>query len=138
MIDVDYFKSFNDHNNHIAGDWALKRIAQLLAGNIRKIDFAFRYGGEEFMLALPETNKEKAIIVAKRLKEMIGNTKFLDKNILPTAHLTISLGIATLDEDVSTAQELITAADNCLYLSKELGRDRICILKENGERTEVT
>jgi diguanylate cyclase (GGDEF)-like protein len=137
IVDADHFKKFNDTNGHQAGDWALKRFAQIVAGSIRTVDYAFRYGGEEFAVILPETDKVGAIAVAKRFRLNVSLAKFLDSKAMPTAHMTASIGLATFPEDAKEAQELIHRADENLYAAKELGRDRICFLGIEGTRREV-
>jgi len=137
MIDVDHFKNFNDSQGHQAGDWALKKIAQILAGCVRLTDHVFRYGGEEFTIILPETDKRKSLIVARRLRITVATTKFLDKTALPTGHLTISIGIATYPEDAKDANQLIAKADECLYHAKQMGRDRICFVASDEHKIET-
>jgi diguanylate cyclase (GGDEF)-like protein len=137
MIDIDHFKNFNDVNGHQAGDWALKRIGQILSGGVRLIDKVFRYGGEEFTVILPETDNVGAIVVARRLRADVAIAKFLDKNALPTNHLTISIGLATYPDDAYEAKALIGKADECLYTAKELGRDRVSFVSADGTRKEV-
>lgn len=137
MIDIDNFKNFNDTNGHQAGDWALKRISQILAGGVRMIDQVFRYGGEEFAVVLPETDSVGAIVVARRLRADVAMAKFLDKKALPTNHLSISLGVATYPDDAYEAKALIGKADECLYTAKELGRDRVSFVGVDGTRKDV-
>jgi len=137
MIDVDHFKNFNDTQGHQAGDWALKKIAQILSGSVRFTDHAFRYGGEEFVILLPETDKVKAIIVAKRLRLLVANSKFIDKKALTTAHLTISIGLSGYPEDGKDPKALIAKADECLYRAKETGRNKICFTGPDGLQSEV-
>ncbi|MCM8795391.1 MAG: diguanylate cyclase [Candidatus Omnitrophica bacterium] len=137
MVDIDHFKNFNDTHGHQAGDWALKRIAQLLLGNIRSIDYIFRYGGEEFAIILPETNKINSLTVARRLRLAVSLAKFLDKKAMPNAHITISIGVANYPDDAEDINGLIAKADECLYHAKELGRDRICFLSVDDARKDT-
>jgi len=137
MLDIDHFKNFNDTNGHQAGDWALKRISQVLTGSVRLSDFVFRYGGEEFGVVLPSTDKVSSLTVARRLRLGVSASKFLDKKALPTCHLTASIGVASYPEDAEDVKALIAKADEQLYAAKQLGRDRICFLGIEGTRTEV-
>jgi len=134
MIDIDYFKRFNDSEGHLAGDWALKKVAQLIAGNVRGTDLVFRYGGEEFVVLLPETDKAGSVSVAQRIKNSVSRAEFLDSKIMPTRHLTVSIGIAVFPEDAQTSLTLIDKADSSLYAAKRLGRNRICFLSEGKEK----
>jgi len=133
MVDIDYFKKFNDIHGHLAGDWALKKASQVIVGSVRIPDMVFRYGGEEFAVVLPETYKPDAITVAKRIKANVSLTRFLDSKIMPTQHLTISIGACTFPVDAQNFQELIENADKYLYSAKRLGRDRICFSSEGKE-----
>ncbi len=130
MVDIDYFKKFNDTQGHLAGDWALKRISQVLMGSIRIPDMVLRYGGEEFAVVLPETNKSNAIVVAERIRTNVSVTRFLDSGFTPTQHLTVSIGVCTFPVDAQNLQEVIENADKHLYSAKRLGRDRICFSSE--------
>ncbi|MBW2183776.1 MAG: diguanylate cyclase [Deltaproteobacteria bacterium] len=133
MVDIDYFKKFNDTQGHLAGDWALKRISQVLMGSIRIPDMVLRYGGEEFAVVLPETNKSNAIVVAERIRTNVSVTRFLDSGFIPTQHLTVSIGVCTFPVDAQNLQEVIENADKHLYSAKRLGRDRICFSSEEKE-----
>ena len=134
MLDIDYFKKFNDTQGHLAGDWALKKTSQLIVGSVRITDMVFRYGGEEFAVALPETDKPGTITVARRIRESMSKTRFLDSRIMPTQHLTISIGVCTFPVDAQNFREVIENADKHLYSAKRLGRDRICF-SSDGERS---
>jgi diguanylate cyclase (GGDEF)-like protein len=125
MADIDYFKNFNDKYGHLAGDWALKKVAQILAGSVRESDYVFRYGGEEFAVLGPETSIQGAVIVAKRLRASVEKTKFLNDKIMPEAALTISMGLAVYPDDADE-ENLIKKADEYLYQAKALGRNRVC------------
>ena len=136
MVDIDYFKKFNDTQGHLAGDWALKKASQAIIGSIRTPDMVFRYGGEEFAVVLPETHKPDAIAVAERIRANVSSVRFLDSKIMPTQHLTVSIGACTFPVDVQNSQEVIENADKHLYSAKRLGRDRICFSSE-GKEVEI-
>jgi diguanylate cyclase (GGDEF)-like protein len=127
MIDIDYFKNYNDTHGHPAGDLVLKTIADLLRTNIRKIDIAARYGGEEFALILAETDKQAASFVASKIKNLIEKQKFNYEETQPNGKLTISMGIATFPDDAMTLDDLVKMADQRLYRAKKAGRNRVVL-----------
>jgi len=122
MIDIDYFKKVNDEYGHHAGDLVLKEIARIIKDHIRKIDTAARWGGEEFIVLLPETKKEDALQAAKRILEGISGHQFSG---VPRK-ITVSIGLASIPEAfVDTAEKMIHASDLALYDAKAKGRNRI-------------
>ncbi len=127
MIDIDYFKHYNDTHGHPAGDLVLKIIAQLLRNNIRKIDVAARYGGEEFALILTETDKQAAGFVANKIKNLVEQQKFNYEETQPKGKLTISMGVSTFPQDGSTPDDLVKIADQRLYRAKKAGRNRVML-----------
>lgn len=128
MIDVDYFKEYNDISGHPSGDKALKKIANILIENSRKIDVVARYGGEEFVILLPETAKEGALHFAERIRKAIEATKFDFQSRLPSQNMTISIGLASSPEDC-TPDNLIINADKALYDAKKKGRNCVVAVK---------
>ena len=133
MVDIDHFKKFNDSQGHLAGDWALKRVSQVISGSVRIPDMVFRYGGEEFAVVLPETDKPDAIAVAERIRANVSLTRFLDSEMISSQHLTVSIGACTFPVDAQNFQEIIEESDTHLYSAKRLGRDRICFSSEVKE-----
>jgi diguanylate cyclase (GGDEF)-like protein len=125
MLDIDYFKNYNDAHGHLAGDEILKTLAQLMVANVRSIDVAARYGGEEFVLVLPETNKNAARVVAEKIKELVAQHPFPLASSQPDEQITVSMGIATYPENGSTVEEMIHCADRRLYRAKTGGRNRV-------------
>ncbi len=125
MIDIDYFKNFNDLNGHLLGDEILRKVANILENNIRKADILARYGGEEFIVLLPEINKAQAFRVADKLRQTIEFSHFPEEHNQPNNRITISLGLATLLEDTYSADELLDFADKALYEAKKLGRNQV-------------
>ena len=123
MMDIDFFKHYNDRHGHPAGDLVLKTIADLLRGNIRKIDVAARYGGEEFALILVETGRENATLVAEKLRKMVEEYPFPYREDQPNGKLTISAGVAAFPQDGRTAEGLVAEADRRLYQAKQSGRN---------------
>ncbi len=123
MIDIDYFKFYNDTNGHPAGDKVLKQIAKVILNNVRKIDIAARYGGEEFVVILPETSPESAKIVTEKIRKLVEEEKILHEKKQPNGGLTISLGLASYPNDTDNGEKLISIADQRLYKAKQGGRN---------------
>lgn len=131
MMDIDFFKKFNDTYGHTAGDIVLKSVSNCIKNSIREYDIASRYGGEEFVILLPSTDINAAYTVAERLRKNVEDTKVDIPNettgeIEYTLSVTISLGVYQYKE-TDTAQELYQNADKGLYASKEAGRNRVTI-----------
>ena len=123
IIDVDHFKDFNDNYGHIAGDRVLESLAITIKQGVRQGDVPSRFGGEEFTVLLPDANKEMAWVVAERLRTMVESMTVTWEPPLP--QVTISLGVFTFNKLVNIpATEIINRADEALYLSKEMGRNR--------------
>lgn len=123
LLDVDHFKKYNDSNGHQAGDEVLKKVAAILREQTRVCDLECRYGGEEFALILPETNKEQALVIAEKLRHTVETTYFEHQEKQPLGNLTVSMGVATFPDDSIQIKELIEKADKGLYKAKELGRN---------------
>ena len=124
MIDLDYFKRFNDEHGHLAGDEALRAVARVFGEALRPTDFAVRYGGEEFMVILPGTDRMTGMMVAQRLCERMRHAVVFDDMRLPLPHITGSFGVATLQVG-QDAEALATCADQALYRAKQAGRDGV-------------
>lgn len=120
MADLDRFKNINDTYGHSTGDRVLKIVAKFLQQNIRDVDIIARFGGEEFVILLPEADKNEARTVSERLRRNLAHLKLDD---LP--HLTISLGIAAYPEDGNDIEELIKRSDAAMYAAKQSGRNRV-------------
>lgn len=125
FIDIDFFKKFNDQYGHTAGDFILRTVALILRNGIRDIDLASRFGGEEFVILLVESNADAASNVAERLRKQVEITT-LD---LPQGKLgvTVSMGVAPLDQNYHQLEDLIDCADQAMYQSKQAGRNRVTI-----------
>lgn len=132
MLDMDLFKQINDRFGHQAGDEALKRVCSIIRNNIRKDDVCGRYGGEEFIVILPETGSKGALSAAEKLRKEVEKAMVLGDKI----PVTVSMGIASYPEHAQWKQELIEKADQALYVSKELGRNK-CQLWSNEFSTKV-
>lgn len=130
MTDIDFFKKYNDHYGHIAGDDCIKRVATLLATTTRRAtDLVARYGGEEFVLILPNADGENASQLAERIREQISEFPFQGRENQPSGMLTASLGVATYPHDGDTANTLIDSADQALYKAKDSGRNKVAICR---------
>jgi len=130
MIDIDHFKQYNDQYGHTAGDECLRHVAQALSGNMnRATDLVARYGGEEFAVVLPATDIQGAEKCALELRQKIAAKEIPHAGSSTAAHITISLGVATLshDEGHVTTAELIDKADRALYEAKQKGRNQYCL-----------
>jgi two-component system chemotaxis response regulator CheY len=126
MVDLDHFKGLNDTLGHEAGDDALRTVAGILGKNVRTSDYAFRYGGEEFVCLLPDTDAEGAYQVAERLRVRVEAADIPNPGNPPGQRLTVSLGLASYDPGGDTSPDAVLArADQALYRAKELGRNRV-------------
>lgn len=123
LIDIDDFKKFNDAYGHQSGDTALKKLAEILTKNLRAMDSAARYGGEEFTVILPETFLDDAVIIAERIRDETGQQfcRFLDKEMC----ITISIGVSVFPDNSTDKDDLIKAADDALYMTKKMGKNRV-------------
>lgn len=123
FFDIDFFKKINDTYGHSAGDAILKELGNLISANTRSSDIACRYGGEEFVLILPETSQSKAYELLDRLRQMVEEEIF-NKSLKPIK-ATISVGVAQLDLSDKAPLDLCERADQALYRAKESGRNRV-------------
>jgi diguanylate cyclase (GGDEF)-like protein len=126
FIDLDHFKQVNDTQGHLVGSRLLAEIGNSLKEHCRLIDFAFRYGGDEFVLLLPQTSKENAMNVAKRLHKLIRETTWLTADGL-NIKLTASMGVASYPIDSRTKEGLLHLADEAMYLVKNTNRDSVAV-----------
>lgn len=123
MLDIDDFKIYNDACGHQAGDKILKDLSLILKKESRKMDHVCRYGGEEFTIVLPQTDKQEAFAIADRLRHDIQKYTFQHQELLPYKKLTASIGLASFPEDGATASELISHSDKALYRAKHEGKN---------------
>jgi len=127
MLDLDNFKSMNDTYGHQTGDVVLQDFAQVCRNNIRTIDLIGRYGGEEIIILLPETEIETAIQIADRLRQSVSeNQSSINGHNI---RITVSIGVATKDENTLELDTLIARADQAMYISKHKGRNRVAVSK---------
>jgi diguanylate cyclase (GGDEF)-like protein len=126
FFDLDHFKEVNDLYGHLVGSKLLWMIGDLLKSNLRLIDYAFRYGGDEFVVILPQTSKENALTVLRRLKSLLNSKVFFRAENL-NIKVTASFGIATFPADGRTHREILRKADEAMYLVKKTTRDNIAL-----------
>jgi len=126
FIDIDRFKVVNDTHGHLIGSKLLAEIGNLVKAQLRLIDFAFRYGGDEFVVLLPQTAKDQAVVVAKRLREALRATTFCRDEGMNLS-VSASIGLATYPHDARDAHDIIRQADEMMYLVKNTTRDNIGI-----------
>ena len=126
LCDVDHFKPYNDHYGHLAGDEVLRKVAQTIAAHCRSGDTAYRYGGEEFLIILPEQDRDSAVEVADRLRQAVEELGIPHEAKDPPGVVTISAGVAALPAGTSkSAANLLGDADAALYRAKQSGRNRV-------------
>lgn len=126
MIDIDYFKKFNDTYGHLIGDEVLKMVAKILTGTLKGKDIVARFGGEEFAVLLPSTPLEGAMVVAELLRKAISSKELKRRDTGDTiGKITVSIGVAAYRVGEDTIPVFIKRADEALYRSKELGRNRV-------------
>ncbi|MBI5599186.1 MAG: sensor domain-containing diguanylate cyclase [Deltaproteobacteria bacterium] len=124
FIDLDYFKEVNDNHGHLNGSKLLREVAQLFVRLIRNVDMACRYGGDEFLILMPDTVKKNAVIVANKLRNTLRETVFLKEEGL-NLRLTGSFGVASFPQDASDKDGFIQKADKAMYAVKNGGRDGV-------------
>lgn len=126
MIDVDDFKQFNDRFGHPAGDFALRKIAELIRKCARTTDIIARYGGEEFGVILPESTPGGALMVAERIKSEVAGHNFIQAATVPV-HLTVSIGIYSSENGEVSEDQIVSFADEASYLAKKSGKNRVVV-----------
>lgn len=125
IIDVDFFKAYNDTFGHLHGDQVLKQLAEVLRRNIREVDTIARFGGEEFIALLPDTDKLGGLHVAEKLRSLVEQERFPIPHSGEMRPLTISVGVAVYPDDAGQIEDLIDHADIALYEAKDNGRNRV-------------
>jgi two-component system cell cycle response regulator len=135
LCDVDFFKAYNDTYGHLAGDEVLKRVADVISENLRSGDMAYRYGGEEFLIVLPEQDLRSATVAAERLRRSVEELAIPHRARTLPEIVTVSMGLATLSAGEKSADDLLKAADAALYAAKEAGRNRVTTYEESIKGT---
>ncbi len=129
FLDLDHFKHVNDTYGHLVGSKLLQEIGFKIKSQLRLIDYAFRYGGDEFVILLPQTDKHSAMVVAKRIQEMMRKTLLLAEDGL-NLNVRCSMGLATYPEDAKSSHEIIRQADEMMYMVKNSSRDNIAVAQQ--------
>jgi len=125
MIDIDDFKRINDSYGHMTGDAVLKHFSQVLVNAVRDNDQAFRYGGEEFTIILPSTDRSGALLVAERIRRDVESFRLEEEDL--TLQITVSIGVSLCPDNAVTAKDLILKADRSLYAAKQSGKNRVVL-----------
>jgi diguanylate cyclase (GGDEF)-like protein len=133
FIDLDHFKSVNDTHGHLIGSKLLAEIGYLIKAQLRLIDFAFRYGGDEFVVLLPQTGKDQALVVAHRLRDSLRASCFCKEEGL-NLNVRASMGLATYPHDAKSPHDIIRQADEMMYMVKNSTRDNIGIAQRGVEQ----
>jgi diguanylate cyclase (GGDEF)-like protein len=127
MVDVDNLKRYNDRNGHLRGSEVLRTIAQILVREARSIDLVAKYGGDEFVVILPQTSRKGACVLAERIKQTVEASAF---PLVAPGVITVSIGVATYPENGVSAGELLEAADIALYAAKQAGKNQVASATE--------
>jgi diguanylate cyclase len=133
LLDIDHFKLVNDRFGHCTGDEVLRRVGKLIRDNLRPLDIPGRYGGEEFGVVLPESSKETAVAVAQRLRAAIEKS-LISTTDQHTIKITVSLGVALLNDNTQDCSQWIDNADKALYQAKQSGRNRSILFECENNR----
>ena len=126
MIDIDHFKAINDRHGHLAGDACLKALAALLAGSVRAVDLVARFGGEEFVVLLPEMSVAQSLVAAERMRFQVQAHPAGIGDGAPGVAVTVSVGAATSMGAALTLEEVLARADEAVYRAKRAGRNQVC------------
>ena len=133
FIDLDHFKGVNDTHGHLIGSKLLAEVGQMVKQACRRIDFAFRYGGDEFVVLLPQTGKDSALVVARRLRDSLRASCFCKEEGL-NLNVRASMGLATYPHDAKSPHDIIRQADEMMYMVKNSTRDNIGIAQRGIEK----
>ncbi|MEJ2503567.1 MAG: GGDEF domain-containing protein, partial [Gemmatimonadota bacterium] len=127
MVDVDFFKHYNDAAGHLAGDTVLREIAGVMRREVRLHDMVARFGGEEFAMIMINTSKEEAVPILERLRLDVEAHPFRQRDVQPSGRITVSAGLAGFPDDGASYEEVLKQADDALYRAKREGRNRVCV-----------
>jgi diguanylate cyclase (GGDEF)-like protein len=136
FLDLDHFKQVNDKHGHLLGSKLLSEVGELIRNRIRSVDIATRYGGDEFVIILPQTSKNQAIQVARRFRLALNEAIFLEEEGL-SVRMTASFGVASYPQDASTRDDMLRLADEAMYRVKQTTRDGIQIAEPNEKHRQM-
>ncbi len=128
MLDIDWFKQFNDTYGHEVGNIVLKGITGVVKRCIRDVDIFCRYGGEEFVIILPQTPQIEVTRIGERIREQIDLSDFGGGDNIPQLRVTVSVGISSFPENGKSNEELLSMADTALYRAKGSGKNKVCVI----------
>jgi diguanylate cyclase len=131
LIDVDRFKGINDNFGHSIGDQVLKSLVQIIKNNVRSSDYISRYGGDEFIIILPETDLNKAIDITKKIRNVVNSLKFELRKKSKVLKITCSYGISNFTDKTHNTIDVFNNTDGALYQAKENGRNAIVVFSED-------
>jgi diguanylate cyclase (GGDEF)-like protein len=139
LFDIDHFKSYNDQNGHVEGDHLLRELVKVVRENLREEDLVGRFGGEEFLLLLPDTSADQAFVVAEKVRAAVASYPFRFAGSQPLERVSISGGVAAYPAHALDSRALLHAADEALYEAKRQGRDRVLLAdpKYLGQEPEI-
>jgi len=135
MLDIDHFKAINDRHGHLAGDLVLKEVSRVLLREMREVDLVGRYGGEEFLMLLDETQAETAFMVAERIRNALATAAISHEGVL--IRVTASFGVAEISSGSESMEELMERADKAMYLAKQQGRNRTVLAGRPKDGVEI-
>jgi len=125
MLDIDWFKRFNDNYGHEVGNQVLRKLVEVVKACIRDVDILCRYGGEEFVVILPQTPEREALKLARRIRSEVENFQFGGRG-MPNLRVTVSVGVTSYPENGLSEEELISAVDQAMYRAKGSGKNTVC------------
>lgn len=131
MIDIDFFKQFNDTCGHLKGDDVLRQLSHILQDHTRETDITARYGGEEFVMILPETSLESSRMLGERIRQAVDKAVFEGEERIPAKKITVSIGVSCLTDDEG-GYDALDRADQALYKSKQAGKNLVTVLTKEG------
>lgn len=131
MIDIDFFKQFNDTCGHLKGDDVLRQLSHILQDHSRETDITARYGGEEFVMILPETSLESSRMLGERIRQAVDKAVFEGEEQIPATKITVSVGVSCLTDDEG-GYDALERADRALYKSKQAGKNLVTVLTKEG------
>jgi diguanylate cyclase (GGDEF)-like protein len=133
MLDLDQFKHYNDTHGHLCGDQVLRQAGELLVSNTRRADVVARFGGEEFVILLPEIDKQGGALVAEKIRTKLAQYPFHGRERQPNGQLTVTVGLAAYPYDSDNGLELVDVADRALYVGKRQGGNRVVLASEQTQ-----